>query len=324
VETLPHLSAYPGLLRWFEQQAQTPPSLENSPEFLVWRLCDAINTLNSAGARRWLDAFRLFLQRSSDPLKDFLAAEGLVDSHGAPIMELIGVIAEHTVRREQGDQFFDAMRSGADSTRLVVFRFFAAWTALNTGRLEQCVAECEKVDQPFAPLYTLHGQALLELGRCREAIEILEIATKLASTEPLGWFQLAKARHLSGEPDQAFVALRQCRQLSPHNLEVSLYMALVALEINADTSLAEEASEGATRLMSNFGANPMVVFTFLRLACRTGKKPDAIQVLNQANWAEMISQSDLMRALPPVLRGLHDAGWLDLASRLLNAITPAM
>ncbi|MBM4250869.1 MAG: hypothetical protein FJ146_02760 [Deltaproteobacteria bacterium] len=324
METLAQLSIFPRLQRWFNQQAQMPPGLEKLPDFLVWRLCDAIHSVESVGIRRWLDAFRLFLQKSKNPLQDFLLAEELADSHGAQMMELVGLIAEQSVRKNQGDQFFEAMKSGADSTRLAVFRFFAAWTALNTGRLEYCIAECEKVDQPFAPLYTLHGQALLELGRCTEAVEVLEIATRLSGSETIAWFQLAKARHISGDPERAFVALRQCRELSPNNFEVSLYMALVALENNVPLALAQEAFEVGAKLMTAFSENPTVVFTLLRLACRTGRKPDAVKIMNQAKWVGMSTKSDLVRALPQVLRGLHDVGWLDLASTLLGGITPAI
>ena len=324
MQIIPQLADYPQLRKWFEQWSQSSPDLSCASDFLLFRLCDALDTIDTVGVRRWLDAFRLFLQRSQHPLEDFLTAEALAETCGTQIMELIGLIAEQAILRDQGDLFFDAMKAGAESTRLVVFRFFAAWTALNIGRLEQCVGECEKVDQPYAPIYTLQGQALLELGRQTEAVEVLDVATQLAANEPLGWFQLAKAHHVGGDPEKAFAALRKCKQISPNNLEVSLYMAMIALESNAGVSLAEEATDGTNKLLAAYGSNPTVVFTLLGLACRTGRKADAVTLLNQVNWGQMSVQSDLLRTLPRVLRRLHDVGWIDIASKLLSGITPAV
>ena len=323
MQELGKLADYPGLMAWYRDQFTAPPSTTQPAALLVWRLCEALSAGQIGGVRKWIDGFRVFLGTSQQPLTDFLAAEAICDGCNAQILDLMGLLGEVAVRSDQGDHFFHVMQSGADATRLVVLRFLAAWTSLNTGRLEQCIAECEKVDEPFAALYTLQGQALLELGRVSDAAEVLEIAVKLSPSESLAWFQLAKVNHVLGRHDQAFTALRQCRQILPNSEEVCLYMGLVALDMKASESYAGEALKVLKPLLSNFAANPVVIFTLLKLTCRLGDRRQADEILGGAQWQQMDIRTDIIRLLPPVLRGFHDAGWLDLAAKLLSGIAPA-
>ncbi|MCX6108520.1 MAG: hypothetical protein NTZ90_02815 [Proteobacteria bacterium] len=316
------LQDHPGLATWYRAHSATPPGVDQPAQLLVWRLCEAMCTGPTSSVRRLVDGLRVFMTTSSAPLQDFLQAEDVCHGCDAKLLELIGGLGEAAVRSEYADSFLQAMQSLADATGLVVLRFLAAWAALNIGRLEQCIAECEKVDEPFAAIFTVQGQALLELGKPRDALEVLAIAVKLAPQEVLAWFQAAKAHHLIDEYDQAFDALRRCRALSPHSDEVCLYMGLVALDPNASPSYTGEALTALKPLMARFADHPVIVFTLVRLACRHGDKEQAEQVINAIAWQNNMRGTESVRQLPPVLRALNTTGWMDLAANLLNAMMP--
>ena len=312
------------LRAWFHERPKPPVASENYPEFLLWRLCESLCSERALGVRKWVDSLRVLLDRSKDPLGEFLGMETIANDLGCQVLELVGLIAEDAIRTNQGDLFFNSMQSVADATRLVVFRFFAAWTALNRGRLEQCVEECEKVDEPFAAVFTIHGQALLELGRCNDALEVLDIATKLSPQEPLSWFQFAKALHVAGNLSAAFEALRQCRRILPGSQEIVFYMGIVTLDLpQGEIELVLEAIGYIVREIPNYGENSAVAFTLLRLACRCRDRQKAAEIVDDIARAELSTQSDMIRSLPGVLRDFHNVGWMDLASRLLSSVAPA-
>jgi tetratricopeptide (TPR) repeat protein len=317
------LADHPALRRWFQERA-TAPDASRPAELLVWRTCDAIASGPDGAVRRWLDAFNHFLKASKEPLADFLAAEAIMHSCDAELLDLIGELGELAANDEGAGSaaaFGAAMRAGADRTGLVVLRFLSAWTALNTGRLDECVNECEKVDEPFGALFTVHGQALLELGRAGDAAEVLEIATKLAPAEILSWFQLAKAYHVLGRGSDAFGRLRECRRLAPQSDEVALYMGLVALDEPARSPLAHEAITAMRPIVKRHADNPAVIYSLLRLACRAGEKPVFKAVLGETTWPRLNQRPESLRQLAPVLRELQAAGWMEMAAQLLEKVT---
>src|SRR5262249_45968490 len=149
-------------------------------ERLVRSTCETLATgTSAAGLRAWTEAFHRFLQASGAPLADFVAAEGVVQEGGADFLELLSAFGEAAVRGGQAEPFYRAVQAGADGTGLVALRFLAAWTALNRGALASCIEECDKVDQPYAAIFTLQGQALVELLRPRDAVHVLQTAVEL-------------------------------------------------------------------------------------------------------------------------------------------------
>ena len=316
-----NLQDHPGLATWYREHAATPPGIDQPAQLLVWRLCEALCTGPVSSVRRLVDGIRVFLTTSVAPLEDFLQAEDVCHKCDTKLLDLIGTLGEAAVRSEHADGFFQTMQSLADATGLVVLRFLAAWAALNIGRLEQCIAECEKVDEPFAAIFTVQGQALLELGKPREALEVLAIAVKLAPQEVLAWFQTAKAHHIIAECDHAFAALRRCRSLSPQSDEVCLYMGLVALDSSASPVYIDEALAALKPLLPRFADHPVIVFTLLKLACRHGDKGQTEQILKGIVWQNDMRGAEGVRLLPPVLRALDTMGWHDVAAALLNGMT---
>ena len=316
------LQDYPGLARWFGQRNATAAPFDRQGDALVYATCEALTRRRGDIVRVWTAAFKQFLARSDAPLADFVAAETIVQQCDAEFVDLIGELGEEAIRHDFADDFFDAMKSGADSTGLVFLRFLAAWTALNKGDLEVCVAECDKVDEPYASIYTIQGQALLELLKPKEAIEALTIAVKLCPTEVLAWFQLAKSHVVLKEHRSAFSALKECLRLAPQSEEVSLFMAMVANEAPDAPDLAEDAMAALRPHLERHAGNGIVVLNLLQLALGMQNKDDARQIVAQGDWSKVSAQKDALSALSTCLKTLHRLNWMDLASELLAKLVP--
>lgn len=311
-----------GLSKWYAGADASPPPKLQASEWLVWRTCQTFMTQSLDGLKSWINHFRSFLEFSADPLTDFIKAETIVHRCNSQLPDLIGELGEHAVRLDLGENFLNVMQKGANATGLPVLRFLSAWTALNSGHLELCIEECERVDQPFGPVYTIQGQALLELGRPKEAAEALRVAVKLAPREVLAWFQLAKACHVLGQCDEAFQALRECRLLAETSDEVALYMGLVALDsLDAKEHISEALQVLSTRV-ARYGDTPIVIFTTLRLAAAKGDRTAAQKTLAATTWPNLLAKPQALQLLAPLLRSLHTAGWMDIAAQVLSHAAP--
>jgi tetratricopeptide (TPR) repeat protein len=312
------LEDYPALARWYaERQGRVT---DQRPEQLVLGTCDALRRERRAGVQAWLASFRAFLANATDPLGEFLVAEATMQRCDVEMMDLIGDLASDAVRSHEGAAFLAAMQAGADVTGLVVFRFLAAWTALNEGDPETCVEECEKVTDPFASVHTLHGQALLELGRAKDALDALEVATKLGPSELLAWFQKAKALHVLGRHLEAFQALRACLRLAPGSDEVAFYMGLIAVE-TSDAGLWRESWTAFRPRLARVGGTALATLALLRLAILLGKREDAHDVVAESPWTGDITPGETTRMLADVLKRLGECGWMDVAHQLLGKVT---
>lgn len=316
------LQDYPGLRRWFDQRAGRAASIERQGEVLVYQTCEALTLHRGDTVRSWTKAFKQFLVRSPAPLADFVQAEQVVQECDAELVDLIGELGEEAVRHDHAAPFFEAMQSGADLTGLVFLRFLAAWTALNQGQLEVCVAECEKVDEPFASIFTIQGQALLELEKPKEAVEVLNVAVKLCPTELLAWFQLAKAHHVQNQLPLAFAALKECQRLAPQSDEVALYMAMIANEEGQTPALAPDALAALKPHLARHAGNGVVVFQLLLLTLKVDEKVTALSIVQQADWARIATQKDLLSTLSQTLKALHAKSWMDVAAELLKRVVP--
>ena len=316
------LDDYPALARWYaEERGCSAPAVAHR---LVLGTCEALARIGAVDPGRspaelWSRNFRAFLDASLDPLADFLKAEALMQQHDAVMLDLIGDFGERSLRQGDSTEFFEGMRQGADRTGLVAFRFMSAWTALNSGRPAVCAEECEKVDEPFSSIHTLHGQALLELGRPQDALETLEVATKLAPQEILAWFQKAKALHLLGRHDAAISALRHCQALAPQSDEVALYMGMIA----AESTSQELWLEGFSALRPRLARLPEapVSLTLLKLAALLKDKGKALAVLRDGAWQGRLSTGDAIQSLATILRIFGELGWMDVSAHLLGKVT---
>jgi tetratricopeptide (TPR) repeat protein len=244
---------------------------------------------------------------------------------GAEVLELASEFGEHALSGGLSGAFFAAMQLSADVTGLVAFRFLSAWTALNSGDLESCVTECDKIDEPHAPVLTLQGQALLELGRTNDAIDALQSAVTMVPDELLAWFQLAKAHHVAGRWSDAWTALERSRRLAPDSDEVALLTALSALGAPAAAprqKMLEEAWRCLSPHLPALADNIIVVVTLLQVCMQADDKNGALQTVQGAAWDRLAPQRETYMQLSPILLGLKDKQWFDVVGQLLAKLTP--
>ena len=208
----------------------------------------------------------------------------------------------------------------ADSTGIISLRFLAAWLALNLGSLNICIDECEKVNQPYSYIYTLQGQALLELGNALEAANILIAATSLAPKEILAWFQLAKAQHVLDNPIAAWEALEKCREISPRNPEVALFMAIISLDQKFSRSHRQLAYDELFSLLDQISDQSDVILRLLQLAVALDDKQAAARLTNRISGNKIRQSKIQLLIVAEVLRKFQKIGWMDISARLLNAL----
>lgn len=312
------LEDYPALAKWYAENCVR--AALDTPEQLVLSTCETMKRGKSAGMREWLQSFRSFLQTSSSPLQDFFVAETTMQRCGAELLNVIGDFGETAIQYGDSNEFFTAMQAAADATGLVVFRFLAAWTALNSGHPDVCIEECEKIDDPFSSVHTLHGQALLEIGQPEAAIEALNVATTLSPQELLAWFQKAKALHVMNRHEPAFDALKECMRLAPQSDEIAYYMGMIAVEARHDT-LWLEAWNALRPRLKRLGNVAPVTLTLLRLGAFLRDKERVQDVLSESGWSGELDGNDTTQILAVTLRQLGDMGWMDVASTLLGKVT---
>lgn len=312
------LEDLPTLKHWFLKHAHMP-STARALDRSLWRLCFALTQSGAALVRSYIETMKDILIHENGvtilaQLEQELA-EMQVNAH-----ELTSDIAESAVQCDLGDDFFAIMHDAADLSHLIVYRFLAAWTALNMNELEQCIQECEQVDKPFAAINTIHGQALLESGLPHQAIEVLKIAAAINKNELLAWFQLGKAYMVINDHTRAWGALEECSRLAPQSEEVSLCMGMIALQsTNREWLLG--ARKRLQPFLSRYAGNEVMMTTLLQLGIRLGEKEFTDTVIATAQWPAMAQSPDFTRMLAPTLRSFATLGWQDLAVKFIDRVT---
>ena len=146
------LDQFPGLVAWFKQHQFE--CVDRTPaERFVWKTCLALTSPDPLLIRQWTDAFVELIDDGDDPQEDFIEAKAIVDECGLGLMELLADLGLVACKTNHAKSFQQAMTLGADNTSIAIFRFMSAWTALNSGDLSGCVADCEKIEEPFASVF---------------------------------------------------------------------------------------------------------------------------------------------------------------------------
>ena len=276
------LEDHPQLWRWFASHREVRES-DDPVTYTLYRLCCALSAEDSQFLP-CLEATLSHLLTVENPASVVDGVERIMAQSGAPLAEFFTEALEFALLQGCGGQFHDLMAALAAKSKLVTFYFLAAWMALNLDQLEDCINHCELVTTPFAPITTLHGQALLDLGEADEAIDVLQIAVKLAPEEPLAWFQLAKAFHLRDRNEEALAALRRLRRILPKNGEVCLMMVIVVAAVNeADPALCEEAWNAIMPFAGDLTKDCVTVSHMFNLAMKSGRQEYMTWVIDNAN-----------------------------------------
>ncbi len=313
------LARYPALASWYMTEARKFRDGAPSPQLFVVKICESLCLSAKSAAIAFADCFDEMMS-GSNPLDDYLDAEAVINKCEITLLDLISRFGEDAVRAGDVERFLKAVINAADRTGIVGLRFIAAWLCLNTGDLKRCINECEKVDEPFASIYTILGQALLEQHKPEQAIEALTVAVKLSSTELLAWFQLAKAYYSLSNFREAYRCLHECNKLAPNNIEIALFQAIVANEFY-DRDIHVDAFRSLRPHLKRNSGDAEVVFNTLQLAVKAGEKAWLEGCLTDIDFHQLKNDNRFPKLVSPFLRTLYDNNWMALSAKFLTDMT---
>jgi tetratricopeptide (TPR) repeat protein len=297
----------------------TPPKLRTTSTNLAHGIgaCLRVDPLNLR-YDLWTDCLDDFVSSADYAKSGYQQNELALRDLGIDLTVFVSDFATASIELNRGHEYVPLVKALADVTNLLSYRFLLAWMALNLNDLEQCIFECEKIDQPYAAIYTIHGQALLELGKAAEAIEILSIATELDPKEILAQFQLAKANLVIGDYQAAWHSARECWRHSANDPDVALILSLIANEMAATPKIIEEAWSALSSFLRVGCTNTGLVTSLLDLSFKKGEKTWAALVVDRTNWAVIFSNAEIYQKIGKILRSFGENGWLDLAGAMLR------
>jgi tetratricopeptide (TPR) repeat protein len=313
------LAKYPALASWYMTEAGKFRDGTQSPQLFVVKICESLCLSTNSGTIAFADCLDAMM-KSTNPLDEYLDAEAIFNKCEISLLDLISRFGEDAVRTGNVDRFLNAVINAADRTGIVGLRFIAAWLCLNTGDLKRCINECEKVDDPYASIYTILGQALLEQHKPEQAIEALNVAVKLSSTELLAWFQLAKAHYSLSNYRDAYKSLHECNKLAPNNIEIALFQAIVANEFH-DRDIQIDAFRSLRPHLKKNSGDAEVVFNTLQLAVKAGEKTWLEGCLADIDFRQLKRDNRFPKLVSPFLRTLYDNNWMALSAKFLTDMT---
>jgi tetratricopeptide (TPR) repeat protein len=304
---------------WYVRSVATPPARESDVLELAQGIGACLQTEQvSLRYDLWTDCLADFIGSNADTLASYQKNDRFLKDLGIDLTMFISDFATVGIELDRGQIYVPLVDALADLTNLLSYRFLSAWMALNLNDLEKCVFECEKVDHPYAAIYTMHGQALLEMGKAAEAIEVLNIAIELDPKEVLGQFQLAKASLVSGDHAAAWRAAKACWRHSTNDPEVAILLSLIANEMAPTPKIMDEAWSALSSFLQNGCTNEALILNLLELSFKKPEKEWARLVVERTNWGDVFSRLEIYQKIGKILRSFGDNGWLDLASVMLK------
>ncbi len=302
------LKPYPKLQSWYQSMNDATSPAES----LLYKICDAIEE------NQGFEALLIRLSQSQSYLDETLI---LCLSQNAELPQLLAVIAERSIQANLGHLAFSTFKNLADKTDDVAIRFLSAWTAFNINAIETSLAECDKIVDTYAPVYSLMGQAYLESGKINDAVECLETATRLLPHDALSWFQLSKSYHLKNNLEKAINCIKICLEKEPKADDALLYLAILSVESSENSSITQNAMTLTTPLAKRHPKNLIVAKTLLELAAQTNNFEAANTVVSSVQWPELRNSEDFLKNLPTILKVLNTNSWHSLAHHLLTQLT---
>jgi tetratricopeptide (TPR) repeat protein len=218
-------------------------------------------------------------------------AEQFLAKFGISFLNLSVEVATAAVLHEKGDEFQESTKQFANNTGLVAFRFLSAWTLLNTDKLDDCIKECEKVEDDFSPILTLLGQASLEAHLPDKAINALERAVDIDPNEVLAWFQLAKAYSVVDNETESWNCLLQCKRLSQNNIEIAAFLAICAVK-KPTAEKCKIAWDELFRHFSTVNSDPFAVNLLFELAMQQQSSDKLSDLLSSTDWKQFVQNEN--------------------------------
>jgi tetratricopeptide (TPR) repeat protein len=234
--------------------------------------------------------------------------------------QFLGEMSRVAVINSKAGTLYRMMKQAAEQSTNPTFRFLSAWLALNLKDYESCIDQCDRIDYPLAPIYTIHGQALLETNRPKEAIEILEISVELDAGDMFAWFQLAKAYFVIDQFENAWTCLNTCLQQDRSNIEVILMISFIATKAPFREDWLRFASNLLNGQMGQYSDNLTIIKQGLLVATRLNHHESARVLIHHANWRTLKNQPDFLSFLAEILKQFHELEWHDLTINFIDQV----
>lgn len=313
-----YLDEIPKLKQWFVGQTRAPTT-DNLPSFHLWHMAKALRSGSYNQCRIWVDATNLILDSTDSVLQHILETDSFAVDMGKPLTDIYAFLAELAIKNGTGKTAFKTLERLADATGLAAFRFLSAWTAFNEQDIETCISECEKVDEPFAPIHTLLGQALLESGKVSEAIDALKVAAKIDQSDPLPRVQLIKAYLVVGLQVEAMRMIEECRTLVGDHIEVE---CLAAMTVLAGPNRTKEFTEKTLRqIAKHLEHNPSDFYAFaiaIELASELNRKDWGQKFVGLLDLDTHQDTKSFSSQLSFVLKKTGEREWYDVSKIIIE------
>lgn len=204
----------------------------------------------------WIQVVTEFCQNSTNPRDEFIAAETRLNEVNSSFVQGAGIIASASFDCRLESNVLKSMLTLADCTGIAALRFTAAWIAFNMNEFDFCIKECEKIEDHGHHVFGLMGQAQLESGDPRSAIDSINIALKMNPNDAALWFQLTKAFYVLEEHSAAWTALDSCVECGGLGPESALMKCAIASAIfKRDQATAIPLIENASRSLRTLSAD---------------------------------------------------------------------
>ena len=313
------LSGFPKLATWFLSCHNKSPTIETLPEFHLWNLSKAMRMQGILRFRHWTATVNDVVNATSLFLEHIIETDTLATSLGTSLTDIYAALSEDSIIQGLGDATLVSMKSLADNTNLAAFRFLAAWTAFNIQKLDDCISECEKVNEPFAPIHTLLGQALLESGQPVDAIDALKVAIQLTPADPLPLVQIIKAYLVSGIQIEAMRCIDRCRILLGTHVEIE---CLAAMTILSGRSRSKEFCDRTLNQFATYLTNEPgdieAFFIAMELATELSDKDRAETFLSLAEFTKGTNPLSLASKISKLLKKTGELHWHELSRQIID------
>ena len=318
-QTSDALAAYPALAAWYLSQQKSPPTVDNLPDYHLWALAKSLRSPASLKFRLWTQNVDQVLSLSGNFLEHILETDSRTCALGVSLTDLYAILAESALSHGEGAAAFKTLSKLADHCELAAFRFLSAWTAFNFGDLETCVAECEKINEPFSPIHTLMGQALLEAGQPLEAIDALKVAHQLTPSDALPLVQLIKAYLVTGIQSEAMKCVDKCRKILGHHIEIECLAAMTIMSgPNHTTEFCEKTLGQLAAHLEHEPADFEAFSIAMDLATELRRKDWAERFSNLAEFSVGASPHQLAAKVAKILKKTGELNWHELSRTIID------
>jgi hypothetical protein len=311
----------PNLESWFRKLLATPPNIGDAESFHLFALSKSLFQASHGQHLSWAQALSQVLETRTSCIQHILDTDALASTMGTSIADIYGLLVEDALRSGHGKAAMLAMESLADKTKLAAFHFLAAFAAFNLDDFERCINECEKVSEPFTPINTLMGQAMLESGKPESAIEVLKVAIEVSPTDPLPLVQLTKAYLVCGLPEKSMATVSKCRKVIGNHIEIECLavMGIMAAK-EKPREFCEHTLANITALLQEDAADIDTFILGMELSSHLGSKTWADKLANILEIPEMTNQIQIAKKLAPIIKKNGELSWMDISRIILDKV----